>query len=142
MNLANKRIFMVEDNLSNKAIAQLLLEREGARVQTDRWGVDAVERLRRLLPLDIILLDLMFPGLVTGYDIFRRIREVPELDRIPVVAVSASDAPVAIATTRKMGFAGFIGKPLDFTLFPMQIQQIIEGESVWYTPDSRYRGNS
>jgi len=134
MRLANRRIFLIEDNLSNKAIAQLLLEREGARVQIDRWGVDAVARLRALLPVDVILLDLMFPGFVTGYDIFQRIRELPELRAIPVVAVSAADASIAIPTTMEMGFSGFIGKPLDFVRFPMQIQQIIDGGSIWYRP--------
>ena len=138
MRLANRRIFLIEDNLSNKAIAQLLLEREGARVQVDRWGLEAVTRLRQLLPLDIILLDLMFPGLVTGYDIFQRIREVPELRRIPVVAVSAADASIAIPTTMEMGFSGFIGKPLDFVHFPIQVQQIIDGGSIWYAPGSPF----
>jgi CheY-like chemotaxis protein len=134
MKLFQKRIFIVEDNLNNKAIAQLLLEREGARVQVDRWGVEAVEKLRNLLPLDIILLDLMFPNFVSGYDIFRRIRELPELNRVPIVAVSAADVSVAIPTTQQMGFSGFIGKPVDFMNFTAQIQQIIAGESVWYAP--------
>lgn len=140
MRLQNKRIFIVEDNLSNKAITQLLLERDGARVTIDRWGIDAVDRMRRVEHLDIILLDLMFPGFVTGYDVFKQIRQYLELDNIPVVAVSAADASIAMPLTQQMGFAGFIGKPLDFINFTTQVQNIIAGQSIWYAPDEPYMG--
>ena len=40
MYLNNKRIFILEDNLENKAIAQMLLERVGATVMVDRWGME------------------------------------------------------------------------------------------------------
>ena len=133
MLLANKRIFMVEDNLNNKAITEMLLEREGARVVSDRWGVGIIERLRKFAPTDIILMDLMLPREVSGYDIFQQIRQLTEFDGVPVVALSAADASTAVPRAQMMGFTGFISKPIDFRLFPHQIRWIIEGKAVWAT---------
>jgi DNA-binding response OmpR family regulator len=86
------------------------------------------------MPIDIILLDLMFPRGITGYDIFREIRSYSEFDSIPIVAVSAADATVAIPKAQEMGFSGFIAKPIDFYRFSVQIEHILDKQEVWDTP--------
>lgn len=129
--LQNKRIFLIEDNLENRAIMQILLEQNGATTSFERWGTNTVKRLRAFVPVDIILLDLMFPRGVTGYDIFDSIREHSEFDNIPIVAVSASDPSTAIPKTKAKGFDGFITKPIDYDRFPDQINAILNKESVW-----------
>ena len=68
--LENKRIFIVEDNLQNRVVFQILLNAQGARVEFDRWGRDTISRLQSFEPVDLIILDLMLGGGVTGYDIF------------------------------------------------------------------------
>lgn len=129
--LRNKRVFLVEDNLANRAIMQILLEQNGARTNFERWGKDTVSKLRKFMPVDIILLDLMFPDGVTGYDVFDEIRSHPEFDHIPIVAVSASDPSSAIPKTKKMGFSGFITKPVDYDRFPDDIVSIMNNKPVW-----------
>lgn len=125
MFLLKKRIFIIEDNIVNRAIAQLLLEQQGAKTAIDRWGIDTVTRLHNFMPVDIILMDLMFPNGITGYDIFDQIRSYPEFDHIPIVAVSASDPAEAIQRTKAHGFDGFISKPLSPTSFARQIADMI-----------------
>jgi CheY-like chemotaxis protein len=134
VSLKNKRIFIVEDDLRNKAIAQMLLGRSGAIVTFDRWGLDTVAKLRHFAPVDVILLDLMFPRGVTGYDVFKQIRAHAEFANVPIIAVSASDASEAIPRTQDLGFSGFIAKPVDFTNFANQIAKAIEGHNIWSTP--------
>lgn len=131
MNLKDKRIFVIEDKPDNYAIIKLMLEPYEVVVWFDRWGRDTIERLGKFMPVDLILLDLMFPGDLTGYQLFRQIREHDEFDAIPIVAVSASDPTTAIAKTRACGFAGFIPKPLDDERFPQQIDQILNGAGIW-----------
>ncbi|MDQ7027529.1 MAG: response regulator [Anaerolineae bacterium] len=131
MKLKNKRIFIVEDDLRNKAIAQMLLERAGATVSFDRWGLDTIAKLHHFAPADVILLDLMFRRGVTGYDIFQQIRGHQEFADIPIIAVSASDPSEAIPRTQELGFSGFIAKPVDFHGFCGQVAQSIAGEPVW-----------
>jgi CheY-like chemotaxis protein len=133
MLLNNKRIFFVEDNLENRVVMTMLLEQHGARTEFERWGREAVQRLMGFMPVDIILLDLMFPHGVTGYDIFDAIRSHTEFVEIPIVAVSAQDPSLAIPKTMAKGFSGFIAKPIDYDLFPQQVAQIIAREPVWYS---------
>jgi CheY-like chemotaxis protein len=133
MILKDKRIFVVEDDVKNKAIAQLLLEHAGATVKFDRWGVDTIARLEQFLPVDVILLDLMLPRGVTGFDIFVEIQSHDHLKTIPVVAVSASDTSVAIPQAKNLGFSGFIVKPIDFHNFTKQVAHAIAGNEIWET---------
>jgi CheY-like chemotaxis protein len=131
MSLEGKRIFIVEDNLANRAIEQMLLEQDGAKIAFERWGTETVKKLRQFMPVDVILLDLMFPNGITGYDIFTDIRAYPEFRHIPIVAVSASDPSSAIPQTRTYGFNGFISKPVNFDLFADHIASIINGQAIW-----------
>lgn len=131
MILEDKRIFIVEDNLSNRAIMQLLLEQQGAVVAFERWGRDTVEALKQFAPVHLILLDLMFPNNISGYDVYDRIREVAEFADIPVLAVSAMEPEIAIPRTRDKGFAGFIAKPIKFQSFAEQVKAVINGEKLW-----------
>jgi len=129
--LQGKRIFIIEDNLGNRAIMQLLLEQHGVRVDFERWGIDTLDRLHKFQPVDLILLDLMFPGEVTGYDIFDQIRSFSEYEHTPIIAVSASEPAVSIPKTREKGFNGFIPKPINFDNFPKQIASILDGDNIW-----------
>lgn len=132
--LKGKRIFYVEDNLGNRAIVQMIVEQEGAKLGFERWGgADALEKLRAFMPVDVILLDLMFPMNITGYDVFDAIRADPTFAHIPIVAVSASDPAVELPKTRSRGFAGFISKPISLWQFPKQLATVMNGQPVWDT---------
>jgi two-component system, cell cycle response regulator DivK len=133
MDLKGKRVFIVEDNLDNIWVMLCILKHSGADVQVDWWASGKSEQLVKVLPVDIIILDLMLSGGRTGFAVFDEIRSIPEACHIPIVAVSAMDASVALSKTREQGFAGFISKPVDIDLFPKQIASIINGNSVWYT---------
>jgi CheY-like chemotaxis protein len=132
MLLNDKHIFVVEDQIDNRAIVRILLEQNGAKVAFDRWGNDTLRLLHLFAPVDIILLDLMFPNKFTGYDIFDQIRAVPKFVNIPILAVSAADPSEAIPKTKRKGFAGFIAKPIDYELFAHQIVQVLNQEPVWH----------
>ena len=133
MILKGRRILIVEDNVGNKAIAQMLLERAGARAVVERYGTATLEVLKKSGPFDAILLDLMLPFKVSGFDVFQQIRQTDEGRNTPIIAVSAADASEALPRAQALGFSGFISKPVDFQLFPQQIYRVICGESVWYT---------
>jgi CheY-like chemotaxis protein len=131
MLLKGKRIFITEDNITNRSVMQLLLEREGAIVNFERWGRETCERLNHFAPVDIILLDLMFPDGITGLEIFDQIRAIPEFVNIPIVAVSAKDRDIAMLETKAKGFQGFIPKPINRLTFPQQIADAIQGKTIW-----------
>jgi two-component system cell cycle response regulator DivK len=132
MILKDKNVYIVEDNPDNVFILMLILRKHGARVQVDWWARGEVNRLLKALPLDLIILDLMLPGGRTGFDILGEIRSLPALNHIPVIAVSAADPSISIPKAIEKGFAGFIAKPVDDELFPVQIAKVINNEQVWY----------
>lgn len=110
---------------------QLLLEMQGVEISFERWGIDTMKRLERFAPVDLILLDLMFPGGITGYDVFDQIRANPDYATIPIIAVSASEPAISIPKTKAKGFKGFIAKPINFDAFPEQIRLILNGQEIW-----------
>lgn len=132
MLLKGKRIFLTEDNLTNRSVIQLLLERDGAIFAFERWGTETTERLQKFAPVDIILLDLMLPNNVTGLDLFDQIRALPAFEHVPIVAVSAKDPSIAIPEVQAKGFNGFIAKPINRLRFTQQIASIIAGEQIWH----------
>lgn len=132
MLLKGKRIFLTEDNLTNRSVIQLLLERDGAIFAFERWGIGTTERLQKFAPVDIILLDLMLPNNITGLDLFDQIRAIPAFEHVPIVAVSAKDPSIAIPEVQAKGFNGFIAKPINRLRFTQQIASIIAGEQIWH----------
>lgn len=131
--LNNKRIFMVEDDPANAAIIQMLLEQCHATVIRGRWGgSDTLDILKKHCPIDVILMDLMLPNGVTGFDVYALVREIPGMEEIPIIAVSASDPSVVLPRVRDMGFSGFIAKPVDFIKFPDQVLAVLKGTDRWH----------
>lgn len=131
MLLKDKRVFIVEDNLMNRSVMQFILEQQGATVEFERWGLDTCDRLQKFLPVDIILLDLMLPNGMSGFDVYDNIREMPECESIPIMAVSAKQGDAVIPQAQAKGFSGFISKPIDRREFAKQIASVINGEPVW-----------
>ncbi|MBI1282030.1 MAG: response regulator [Anaerolineaceae bacterium] len=129
--LTKRRIFVVEDDINNRIITHTALMMQDVRIEFDRWGRDTMGKLSNFGKPDIILLDLMFPNGITGYDIFDKIRADPRYDNVPIVAVSASDAATSIPRCKEKGFNGFIAKPIDTDHFSKQLEEILDGQSIW-----------
>jgi two-component system, cell cycle response regulator DivK len=131
MFLKHKRVFVVEDDAANLAVISVILRQAGATVQFDRWGKDSQDNLHNFLPVDVILLDLMLPNGITGYDVFDVLRTVPGVAHIPIVAVTAADPDTELAKVRAKGFKGYISKPIRIGQFDKHIAAIIGGQEVW-----------
>lgn len=131
IDLKNKRIAVIEDNVTNLAVFATTLRRQGVSVIQDAWNTGTTDFLLKNLPLDLILLDIMLRRGINGYKVFEEWQVHPELRDIPVVAVSSLDAETEIPKAQELGFAGFIGKPISLVNFPKQIATCIEGENVW-----------
>ncbi len=131
MHLQGKRIFLVEDNIGNQTITKTLLESHGAVIAVHRSGHNVIPHLQNFQPVDLIILDLMLPNGVTGYDIFSSIRNQHTFDAVPIVAMSVIDRSEAVPLAKRRGFSGFISKPINFRRFPEQIAQVIEGAPIW-----------
>mgnify|MGYP001171470073 CR=1 FL=1 len=131
MLLQGKRVYVIEDEKYNYIVFKVLLEEHGADVVFGGWSKNTLRRIKENPP-DIILLDLMFPNGISGFDIFTELRQEELLENMPIIAVSASNASTSMGKARQMGFSGYISKPINFQLFPNQILAVLNGETVWY----------
>lgn len=130
--LQGKRVLYVEDDARNRSVVQIILQHAGATVEFERWGFaeTTIPKIKDFRP-HLILLDLMFPAGVSGYDVFDSLREVEAFKQIPVVAVSASDPEVEIPKAKAKGLNGFIGKPINIEMFAEYLARILDGETIW-----------
>lgn len=131
MSLKGKRIAVVEDDVTNMAIISTLLRQAGASVIQDPWNTSTVDRLRQSLPIDLILLDLMLRHGISGYEIYDKLKAYPELARIPVVVVSASDPALEMNRAQQKGINGYIEKPISYRDFTQQVEAVLNGKEVW-----------
>ena len=81
------RVLLVEDNELNRDMLSRRLIRSGWEVSIAEDGLQGVQAAERDHP-DIILMDLSLPVL-SGWDAARRIKDIPELGSIPIIALSA-----------------------------------------------------
>jgi CheY-like chemotaxis protein len=131
MYLQGKSIFIVEDSAINQLVFQVILRPHGANVEFERWSGNVLWRLQQLEKIDLIILDLMLFGGLSGYELFMAIRQIPRFKHVPIVAVSAVEPADGIARTKALGFSGFISKPIREESFALQLAAILRGEKIW-----------
>lgn len=106
------RVLLVDDSPEVVEVMQLLLETEEAAVSSFINPLEALEQARQQ-EFDLIISDIGMPQM-TGYDLIRALRELPELVRVPAIALTgfgnASDAERA----REAGFDLHLGKPVSY----------------------------
>ena len=69
----------------------------------------------------MILMDVRLPGGIDGLEATRRIKAMPHLAYIPIMAVTASVRPEDEVQALDAGCSGFINKPIDINELPKQI---------------------
>jgi len=129
--LANKRIFLIEDDFVNIHIFTKVLARQKAEVLHDTLGHSAVKNIMENLPIDLIVVDIMLKHGQNGFDVFEKIKEEPRIRNIKVIAITSLDPEILIPKARKAGFSGFIGKPVNALELPNLLEKVMKGEQVW-----------
>ena len=105
-------VLLVEDTEDNRHMMRRLLELSGYRVVEATNGKEAVEVASQTRPR-IILMDLSLP-MIDGLAATRRIRNLPGLDKVPIVAVSAHDTADFHSEALAAGCDAYITKPIDY----------------------------
>jgi two-component system cell cycle response regulator DivK len=99
------------------------LEVRGCRVEEANNGEAAVEAARKTPP-DLILMDLTMPVL-DGYGAVRAIREIPPLESVPVIAISAHKSVDHRNKALDVGFDGYLPKPINFSELDQLVQRFL-----------------
>ncbi|MBL1422358.1 MAG: PleD family two-component system response regulator [Alphaproteobacteria bacterium] len=117
------RILVVDDILTNVKLLEAKLTAEYFEVMTATSGVEALELLAATPP-DIILLDVMMPGM-DGFEVCRRIKGNPETQHIPVIMVTALDQSSNKIEGLKAGADDFLTKPVNDIALLARVKSLV-----------------
>ncbi len=105
----NKRVLVIEDQEDNRTILRDLLSSVGIQVIEAENGALGVEAATRERP-DLILMDIQMPEM-DGYEASRRIKALPELAAVPIIAVTSYALSGDDAKARAAGCDDYVTKP-------------------------------
>ncbi len=116
-------ILVVDDVPDNVDILQMRLESQGYEVVTAGDGVEALEKIRGLLP-DLVLLDIMMPKM-DGIEAVKRLKADASLPFIPVILVTAKADDKDVITGLESGGDDYLTKPVDHAALSARVRSML-----------------
>jgi CheY-like chemotaxis protein/signal transduction histidine kinase len=107
-----RRILIVEDDVRNIFALSSVLEPLGGSVVIARNGKEALQRLASKPRPDIVLMDIMMPEM-DGFEAMQAIRRNPELQELPIIALTAKAMPDDQQRCLAAGANDYVTKPID-----------------------------
>ena len=108
-----QEVLYIEDNEVNQVLmAGMLAHRPMIKLRMAADGSSGLAMAAERLP-QLVLLDIQLPDF-GGHEVLRRLRLLPGMAEVPVLAVSANALPDDVLQAREAGFDGYLTKPLDF----------------------------
>lgn len=107
--MSQKTILAVDDEEHILELIAYNLEAGGYRVRKAETGERALEILETD-QVDFVLLDLMLPG-IDGIEVMKRIRSHPELQRLPIIMLTAKSDEISKVIGLELGADDYLGKP-------------------------------
>ena len=126
--LAGKKILVVDDEKMNQLVIQNMIKLWGAECGIAEDGNDALQKIYKD-NYDIILMDLMMPGL-TGYQTAEKIRKSGDekINNIPILALTGSSANASFEKIKESGINDFAAKPFKIEELHAKISNLLFGK--------------
>ncbi|MGB7649677.1 MAG: Hpt domain-containing protein [Gallionella sp.] len=105
----NPLIMVVDDSLTVRKITTRLLTRSGYEVVTAKDGVDALEQLRDIKPL-VMLVDVEMPRM-DGFELTKEVRRASATKDIPIIMITSRTADKHREHAMQLGVNAYLGKP-------------------------------
>ena len=119
-----KNILVVDDNFDVRRLLKKVLEIAGYDVSEAVDGEDALRSVEGRVP-DLILMDIRLPGQYDGLETTGRLKDDARLQRVPIVALTASVLERDRQQARVAGCSGFIAKPVDISTLPGLVETFL-----------------
>lgn len=118
-----RRILVVDDHSDNLELLRARLEAYGYGVDTASDGMAALDAVEKSPP-DLILLDVMMPG-IDGMEVARRIKANDRLPFIPVIMQTALDSTESMVEGLGAGADDYITKPINFRELEARVKSLL-----------------
>ena len=116
-------ILIVDDEEDIRNLVAINLRREGFRVLTAATGAEALELASTKSPA-LVLLDLMLPD-IQGTEVCRRLRQDPELKKLPIVMLTAMDQESERVVGFEVGADDYVTKPFSVRELVLRVRAIL-----------------
>ena len=126
-------IVYFEDDAKSRTVVSIILTKRMSisHVTIFEDSTDFLARVEAVSPPpDLILLDIHIKP-YNGFKMLSMLRSVERFKSVPVAALTASVMNEEIQNLRDAGFGGCLSKPVNLSLFPQQIERLLNGEHVW-----------
>jgi DNA-binding response OmpR family regulator len=112
------RVLLIEDDQAVRDGLQLALSRQGHRVDAAATGEQGLERLS---DADVVVLDLMLPGM-DGFEVCRRIRATGDL---PIIMLTARSDDMDVVAGLEAGADDYVVKPVQPRVLEARIRAVL-----------------
>jgi two-component system, cell cycle response regulator DivK len=116
-------ILYVEDNPENRLLVRRVLMAEGYTVIEAADAPSAFSQLEQTVP-NLILMDISMPG-IDGYTLTAEFRKLPQLDQVPIVALTANVMKGDKERSIQAGCDGYLQKPIDIDTLVVQVERFL-----------------
>lgn len=122
--MSKKRILYVEDNPENRLFVRRVLESMGYELLEAFTGLEGIDMAQAEQP-DLILMDIGLPGM-DGLEVTRQLKQLPAVQDIPVVALTANAMRGDRERCLAAGCDGYLQKPIGVIDLRTQVTQFLD----------------
>ena len=121
--MANERILIVDDEEDVLELVRYNLDRSGYQIITASSGEEALSKARKN-SLDLIILDLMLPG-IDGLEVCKKLKGDVKTEHIPIIMLTAKGDESDIVTGLELGAEDYITKPFSPKVLVARVRRIL-----------------
>lgn len=122
------KVLVVEDDIDIRNLVEVRLRRHGHRVVAVGSGEEALEVLLERGAPDVVVLDVLLPGM-SGLDLLATVRRDDDLADVPAVFLSGRVQEQDVAAGRALG-ATYLTKPVILSALVTAVDNAIQARSV------------
>ena len=119
------RVLYIEDDNDSRRLVARVLRNSGYEVFLAADGLEGVTVAQSCQP-HLVLMDLNLPNM-DGRAVTTRLRSLPHLGAIPIVALTANHTPGNRELTLAAGCTGYLTKPIDVDALPADVEAFLHG---------------
>ncbi len=121
---AQRHILVIDEHLENRLVMIHLLEPLGFKVSAASSSQTGLEMALQRQP-DVIITDTMLTGM-DGFELIRRLRQLPDLSTTPIIASPASCSQVHLQASRAAGCRSYLPKPIELAQLLTELQRLLD----------------
>ena len=121
--MSKETVLVVEDESDILALIEYNLQKEGYRVLTAQTGEAGLAQVQKAT-IDLVLLDLMLPGL-DGLEVCRRIRARESSKDLPIIMLTAKSEDSDIVTGLEIGADDYVPKPFSPKVLVARVRSVL-----------------